>query len=211
MKQLFLLVCLVPMTLVSLYAQSSGDDAQKILDRASSKLRSAKGITTNFSLTQKDKSNHLQGTAKGVVKIKGNKYYVKEGDNQVFCNGSQQWNFNGRDEVTVSKADNSDADDLSPQQILSGFSKTDFTSKLISSSGTNYQILLTPIDKRKNFKQVTIFVSKSSNLITKALIIDKSDNKIEITFSNVNLNATLADSEFSFDAKKHPGVEVINQ
>jgi outer membrane lipoprotein carrier protein len=211
MKQLFLLVCLVPMTLVSLSAQSSGDDAQKILDRASSKLRSAKGITTNFSLTQKDKSNHLQGTAKGVVKIKGNKYYVKEGDNQVFCNGSQQWNFNGRDEVTVSKADNSDPDDLSPQQILSGFSKTDFTSKLISSSGTNYQILLTPIDKRKNFKQVTIFVSKSSNLITKALIIDKSDNKIEITFSNVNLNATLADSEFSFDAKKHPGVEVINQ
>jgi len=199
------------MTLVSLYAQSSGDDAQKILDRASSKLRSAKGITTNFSLTQKDKSNHLQGTAKGVVKIKGNKYYVKEGDNQVFCNGSQQWNFNGRDEVTVSKADNSDPDDLSPQQILSGFSKTDFTSKLISSSGTNYQILLTPIDKRKNFKQVTIFVSKSSNLITKALIIDKSDNNIEITFSNVNLNATLADSEFSFDAKKHPGVEVINQ
>jgi len=170
-----------------------------------------KGIITNFSLTQKDKFNHPQGTTKGVVKIKGNKYYVKEGDNQVFCNGSQQWNFNGHDEVTVSKADNSDADDLSPQQILSGFSKTDFTSKIISSSGTNYQIQLTPIDKRKNFKQVTIFVSKSSNLITKALIIDKSDNKIEIAFSNVNLNATLADSEFSFDATKHPGVEVINQ
>jgi len=211
MKQLFLSVCLVVMTMVSLFAQASGDDAQKILDRASSKLRSAKGIITNFSLTQKDKSNHLQGTAKGIVKIKGNKYYVKEGDNEVFCNGSQQWNFNGRDEVTVSKADISDADDLSPQQILSGFNKADFTSRIISSSGTKYQIQLTPVDKRKNFKQVTIFVSKSSNLITKASVIDKSDNTIEIAFSNVNLNATLADSDFSFNASKHPGVEVINQ
>jgi len=76
MKQLFLSVCLVVMTMVSLFAQASGDDAQKILDRASSKLRSAKGIITNFSLTQKDKSNHLQGTAKGIVKIKGNKYVL---------------------------------------------------------------------------------------------------------------------------------------
>lgn len=211
MKKLSFLLALITMTAISLTAQNNGDDPQQILDHASSKLRSAKGIAANFSLLQKDKYGHSQGNAKGIVKIKGNKYYVKEGDNEVFCNGVQTWNFDGTNEVTVTRAENMDADDLSPEQILSGFNKNDYSFRLVSSAGTNYQVQLMPIDKRKNFKQIIIFVSKSTNLITKAVITDKSDNITEIAFTGTDLNATIPDNQFSFDAAKHPGVEVINQ
>ena len=189
----------------------NNEDAQKILDGASAKLKSSNGINASFSLTQQDKYNHLQGTAKGILKIKGNKYYVKQDETQIFCNGIQTWNFDGQNEVTVTKVDNNDADDLSPQQLLSGFSKEDFRFELISASTTTYQVQLTPVDKRKNFKQVLIFINKSSNIISKARITDKTDNTTEIVFSNINLNASIPDSQFSFDVSKHPGVEVINQ
>lgn len=211
MKKLLLLLPVVFMAFSILKAQSAQDDAQKILDRASAKLRSASGIQANFSLEQKDKNHQSQGSAKGIVKIKGNKYYVKEGDNEVFCNGVQLWNFDGQNEVTVTKAENADTDDLSPKQILSGFNKADFSFKLTSSSGTSHQVQLTPVDKRKNFKQITIFVNKSTNLITKAVVTDKADNTMEIVFTNVNLNAAIPDSQFVFDSSKHAGVEVINQ
>ena len=56
--------------------------------------------------------NHLTGSSKGIVKIKGNKYYVKQDKTEIFCNGTQTWNFDGDNEVTVSKNDGSTEDDL---------------------------------------------------------------------------------------------------
>ena len=68
-----------------------------------------------------------------------------------------------------------------------------------------------PVDKRKNFKQVTIFINKSTNLVSKAKVTDKSDNIIQLYFSAINLNAVIPNSQFNFDASKHPGVEIINE
>jgi outer membrane lipoprotein-sorting protein len=210
MKKIFRLLLLASFISLSGSAQNEGD-AQKILDQASLKLKNSKAVTASFSFTQRDKANRLLESAKGLLKIKGNKYYLKQDGSESFCNGIQTWNFDGENEVTVSKVDNNDVNDLTPQQLLLGFNKADFSFKTVSSAGTSYQIQLLPIDKRKNFKQLTVFVNKSTNLITKAKITDKTDNSTEIIFSNINLNASVPDTQFSFDVSKHPGVEVINQ
>ena len=194
---------------LSLCAQNN-TDAQAILDNASTKIKTAKGINVSFSLTQKDKLNNVVATDKGVLKIKGAKYYIKQGEHEIFCNGAQIWNYDGQNEVTVAKAGD-DEDEFSPQQILTGFNKTDYASKLISSEGTNYQLQLIPVDKRKNFKEVMLYINKSTNLITKTSITDKTGNITEINFSSISLNSGFTDNQFVFDASRHPGVEVINQ
>ncbi len=208
MKKHFYLIFLFELIAGQNFSQSA--DVQSILDKLSAKVKSAKGISASFTLTQYDKSNHLLESSKGVVKIKDNKYYVKQDKTEIFCNGTQTWNFDCSNEATVSKNDGSE-DDVSPQQILTGFNKNDFTYKLISSAGNDYGILLLPVDKRKNFKEVNIFINKSTNLVSKAKITDKSDNIIQLNFSAINLNAVIPDSEFNFDASKHRGVEVINE
>ncbi len=202
----FLFVLIISQT----FSQSK-TDVQNILDKLSTKIKSAKGISALFTLTQYDKSNQITGNSKGTIKIKGNKYYLKEDKTEVFSNGVQTWNFDGGTEVMILKTEDADEDDISPQKVLTGFSKADFTYKLVSSSGSEYQILLSPIDKRKNFKQVIIFINKSSNLISKAKITDKSGNLIQLGFSTINLNTIIPDSQFNFDVSKHPGIEVINQ
>lgn len=210
MKRIYILFFLYGVLVSRVFSQTT-PDVQKILDRLSAKVKSAKTVSATFVLTEYDKSNRVLGNSKGLVKIKDKKYYLKEDKTEIFCNGIQNWNFDGKNEVIVSKADDSDEDNLSPQQILSGFNKNDFTSKLISSAGNYYEILLLPVDKRKNFKQVIIFINKSTSLISKAKITDKADNKIQLNFSAINLNATIPDNQFSFDDSKHPGVEIINQ
>ncbi len=192
------------------FAQNDAN-AKKVLDKVSSKIKSIPALSAAFTYTTTDRNKNKKGTVNGTLYVKGNKFYIKQGDNEIFSNGSKTWNYNGDDEVTVQNVDAADDNALTPQKFLSDFYDKDFTYKLVSSAGDYYEIQLIPVDKRKNFKQVNIFVNKSKNLITKARILDKSDNTIEFTLSNVNTNASLPDSKFVFDTSKHPGVEVVAQ
>ena len=186
-------------------------NAKKVLDEVSAKLKTLKGVTANFSYTTKDRNKALKGSVKGTISIKGNKYYIKQGTTEIYCNGSKVWNFNGEDEVTVADVEGDDDKMLSPQKLLSNFYYKDFTYKLVGSDATSSEIQMIPTDKRKNFKQVNVFVDKKQKLILKAKVTDKSDNIIEFALTNVNSNATIPDGKFVFDAAKHPGVEVVTQ
>lgn len=189
----------------------SQGDAKKILDGVSTKLKTIKGVSASFSYTTKDRNNSLKGSVKGLINIKGDKYYIKQGSTEVFCNGLKTWNYDGDKEVTVADVDNEDDKTLTPQKLLTDFYDKDFTYKLVSSAGNFYQIDMLPTDVRKNFKLVSIFVDKTKSLITKAKVTDKSDNVIEFILSNINTTALIPDSKFVFDPAKHPGVEVIEQ
>jgi outer membrane lipoprotein carrier protein len=184
--------------------------AKKILDAVSAKLKTFKGVTANFTYTSKDKTNKTTGKVAGNIAIKGNKYFIKQGSTEIYCDGAKTWNYNGEDEVTVASVDN-DSKALSPQKLLSDFYDKDFTYKLVSSAGSFHQIQMVPVDKRKNYQQVDVFVDKAKNMITKAKVLDKSNNTVEFALSNINTAAALPDTKFVFDLKKHPGIDVINQ
>jgi len=209
MKKWFLFFIILAFVTNTINAQNTAT-AEGVLDKAASKVQSSKGINVSFALTQKDKAAHVLSTSKGVLKIKGERYYLKQEETEIFCNGVQVWNYNGDNEVTLAKADN-DEDAFSPQQILTGFNKKDFNIKLVSSSGVNHQLQLIPVDKRKNFKEITLYINKSTNLVSKAIIIDKLNAATEIVFTNVTLNVAIPDNQFVFDPSKHPGVEIVNQ
>src|SRR4051794_219227 len=187
------------------FAQTS--DAKAILNKVSDKLKANTGITANFSYTTKDHKNVVRGTKKGIIYIKGQKYYLKQGSTEIYSNGSKNWNYDGNSEVTVSDVDN-DSQSFTPQKFISNVYDKDFDYDLVSSAGNYYQIAMTPVDKRKNYKMVTVYVDKTKELVTKAQITDKADNITELTLSNVNTNANIPDSKFTFDPKAHPGVEV---
>ncbi len=208
MKQLFVLIVFAASLAGTAFAQS---DPKSILDNVSNKLKSYKGISANFTYTTKDKKNIAHGTKSGQILVKGSKYYLKQGGTEIYSDGTKNWNYNSSEkEVTVTDADD-DNQAFSPQKFLSNFYDKDFTYSLLSSAGNIYKIALTPVDKRKNFKQVTVFIDKTKDLVTKAQVLDKADNTIEFSLNDVNTSASIPDTKFTFDAKAHPGVEVINQ
>ena len=210
MKKVYALLMLL-MGVTGFINAQNDPNAKKILDGVSAKLKTLNGLTANFSYTTKDRNKVLKGSVKGQISIKGQKYYLKQGTTEIFCNGTKVWNFNGEDEVTVADADNDDSKTLSPQKLLSDFYDKDFTYSLVSSAGAFNEIQMVPTDKRKNFKQVNVFVDKSKNLISKANVIDKSDNTIGFILTDIVTNASLPDSKFVFDPAKHPGIEVVTQ
>ena len=183
MKKSSLLIAIVLVFCFSVQAQTNAD-AQSILNKTAAKIQSSRGINASFSFAQKDKFGAIVSVSKGNMKIKGSKYYIKQDKSEIYCNGVQIWNYDGENEVTVAKAGD-DEDAFSPEKILTGFNAKDFTSKLVSSNSASHQIQLEPVDKRKNFKQITLHINRSTELVSKAIITDKTGGIIEINFSNI--------------------------
>jgi outer membrane lipoprotein-sorting protein len=185
-------------------------NAKKILDAVSTKVKSFKGITGAFtikSITAKGKDN---GIKTGNISIKGQKYILKQGKTEIICDAAKIYNFDGSKTVTVTPVEES-GQTLSPQNLLSNFYDKDFTYKLISSKTAFHEVELVPNDKRKNFAKVSVYIDKTKNMITKARILDKSNNTIEFTLKDINTNANLGDNLFKFDKNHYPkSVEILD-
>lgn len=202
MKKIYLPFLTLLIFLNSAIAQND-PNAKKVLDAVSAKVKSFKGITANFSIksvSSKGKDN----TAKtGTIAIKGQKYWLKQGKNEIICDGTNIYNFDGNKTITKSLLEESNQT-LSPQNLLSNFYDKDFNYKLVSSAGNVNEIELTPIDKRKSFQKVNIFIDKNKSMITKAKVLDKSNNTLEFVLSNLNTAANFSDANFQFVRSKYP-------
>jgi Outer membrane lipoprotein-sorting protein len=208
MKKIYILLAAIICLQVS-YAQNDAK-AKKILDEVSNKIKAYKGISANFTIkifTSKGKPN---GVKTGMIYLKGNKYNLKQGKTEIICDGAKVYNYDGSKTITVASAEES-SQTLSPQNLLTNFYDKDFVYKLVSSSSNYNEIELLPVDKRKNFQKVSLFIDKSSKMITKAKVVDKSNNVIEFALSNVKYNAVVSDKLFVFNKSKYPkDVEVLD-
>ena len=209
MKHKLLLSVICLFSVVFLFAQND-PNAKKILDAVSNKVKSYKGITGAFtikSITSKGKDN---GTKTGSISIKGQKYILKQGKVEIICDAVKIYNYDGSKTVTITAVEES-GQTLSPQNLLSNFYDKDFTYKLVSSKTAFHEIELLPNDKRKNFTKVTVFIDKVKNMITKAKILDKSNNTVEFTLTNINTDASLNDNLFAFAKSHYPkNVEILD-
>lgn len=209
MKKLSL-ICLSLCVLLGTVTAQNDPAAKKVLDAVGAKVKAAKGISATCilnSFTSKGKPNGSQSIS---LQMKGDKYQLKQGKTEIICDGSTVYRFDGEKTITKSAVDEG-SQTLSPQKLLSGAYDKDFTYKLVSSKTAFYEIEMKPIDKRKNFQRVNLFIDKASNSFSRARILDKSNNVTEIRISNLNFNAVVADNRFVFNKSKYPkDVEILD-
>jgi outer membrane lipoprotein carrier protein len=184
--------------------------AKKVLDGVGSKVKAAKGIIANCQLISVSSKGKQTGTKAISVSMKGDKYVVKQGKLEVICDGQNVYSFDGDKTITktsVAETNNS----LNPQKLLTGAYDKDFTYKLLPTPGSFHEIEMKPIDTRKNFAKVNLFIDKAKSSIARARILDKSNNVTELKILNMNFNAALADNLFVFNKAKYPkDVEILD-
>jgi outer membrane lipoprotein-sorting protein len=202
MKKIYLPIFTLLLFANIIFAQND-PNAKKVLDAVSTKVKSFKGVSANFSIKSVSSKGKDNGVKSGTISIKGQKYLLKQGKNEIICDGTNIYNYDGSKTITKSSLEESNQT-LSPQNLLSNFYDKNFNYKLISSAGNTNEIELTPIDKRKSFTKVNIFIDKSKSMITKAKVLDKSNNILEFVLSNLNTAANLPDANFQFIRAKYP-------
>ena len=217
MKQ-FLLIGLLTGFVMTGIAQTSNDPAaKKILDGVSAKFKTYKGVQAMFTLKVEDGKGKLQGNQKGSVSMKGNKYKVtlagKE-NKEIYSDGINTWTYDkASNEVTITKYESS-AKTISPEKLFTNFYEKDFLYKLngdVKQGGKTLQeIELTPVDKTKTFFKAYLYVEKKSQTINSLKWLEKTGNKYTLVANKLNGNAHIADSQFTFDKSKFPGVEEVD-
>jgi len=210
-----LITCLLSFCCVFQPAMAQTDKkAQTILEGVSKKLSSLKSIKGNFSIHLDANNGKVNETKKGSFSMKGNKYHVILDKQEIICDGKTVWTYSKETKETQVSNYNPDEQTISPTKLLTNFWDKEYKYRYVTDKkiGTkNCSVLeLTPINAKKQFSKVELHVDKATNLIASGSIWEKKGNKYDYEISNVTSNPTLQDSYFQYDAKTHPGVEVVD-
>jgi len=203
---------------ITAYAQPSNSlgksdpDAKAILDAVSAKFKTYKTVQAGFSLKIENANGKGMGNKSGNVYMKDQKYRVSLTGQEIFSDGSNIWTYDqDNNEVTITKIDPS-TKSMTPQKLFSNFYDKDFLYKLNGKSTVDgkpaQEIELTPIDKSKSFFKILLYVDKQNIVSTK--VFEKNGNRYVYSVKNLQTGKAIADNTFVFDAKKYPGVEVVD-
>jgi outer membrane lipoprotein-sorting protein len=174
------------------------------------KVKDSKGILASIQMVSKNSQGKAMGTKQISLKMKGDKYYLKQGLMEILCDGKIIYNFDGANTISKSSVAESDQT-LSPQKLLAGNYDKDFNYNLLGQTSSKATIELVPLDKRKSFQKVTLIIDKLKSALSSASILDKSNNSTLVKVISINYNAVLADNLFLFNRAKYPkNVEIFD-
>ena len=213
MRTLYLVMALLISGSVVI-AQTNDPAAKKVLDAVSAKFKTFSSVQAGFSYKVEDAKGKAMSTKTGTVWMKGNKYRVSFGGQEIFSDGTTVWNYDkSTNEVTINNVDASGTA-LTPQKLFTNFYDKDFLYLLNGEkkvgAKTLQEIEMTPTDKSKPFHKVYLQVDKAAKTIYSTKVLENGGNRYTYTVSNMKTNGTLADNQFAFDKKKYPGVEEVD-
>ena len=213
MRKIYLAIALLISGSVVM-AQKNDPAAKQVLDAVSNKFKTFNSVQAGFTYKVEDVKGKAMSTKKGNVSMKGNKYKVSFGGQEIFSDGNTVWNYDkNSNEVTINNVDASGSA-LTPQKLFTNFYDNDFLYLLNGekkiAGKTMQEIEMTPTDKSKPFHKVYLQVDKAAKTIYSTKVLENGGNRYTYTVSNMKTNAALTDKQFTFDKSKYPGVEVVD-
>jgi len=223
MKKIIAYTILAISTYSTAFAQKDSQ-AKAILNQVSQKYRSYDVIKADFTFSLNNQQANIKETQTGTLisKAKTGKYRVTlynsaakpEVDKEILSDGKSQWTYLKKDkEVQVSDADKSGDGLSNPAQIFTMYEKGFkylYTGEQKIAGKAYQNIELTPEDDKKAIFKVKLTIDKVKKQIYSALLFDKNGNRYTYTVRTFTPNLPAPDATFSWDAKSHPGVEVVD-
>jgi outer membrane lipoprotein-sorting protein len=212
MKLQFLLFLFLVFLSDSSFSQSK---SQSILNTLSNKVKGLKSFYVEFSANVKNSKSGLNQNQTGKGWVKGQKFYASYGGNTIISNGVKTWTVvkDGKT-VYVSDANSDDDENMNPKKLMtlweSGFNNS--YSKETSLNGkTVHVISLTPKSSKANYKSITLYIGKSTNDLSKAVMTSKDGTVMTYSVTKFTSNPSVEDSKFVYDRKKYPGYKEVRE
>ena len=182
--------------------------AKTILDDLSAKTKAYTTIKAEFSFTTESKDKK-KTTQNGKLQTKGTKYKLEIPGHEIYCDGKTVWDYiKDADEVQVKDMETGGDDAVNPSNIFTLYEKG-YKYKFDGEDAVYETVSLFPLNPdKKKFHTVKLVIDKTKKQISsvKMMMKDGSTNTYEI--KSFTGNAAIPDTDFTFDKKAHPGVEV---
>ncbi len=214
MRKIFITCAIL---LIAIFSEAQQDSKAKgILDEVSNKTKTFKTILADFSFSMENKAMSINEKNDGTIKLKGQKYVVDlPGVGvKVYSDGKSSWNYMKQgNQVTISSMDDSGSELMDPSSLFSIYEKG-FISKFVAEKNVGgksvYQIDLFPDKKEFDVSKITIEIDKGTMMIKSAQLFGTDGNVYGIVVKKMDTTKDFPDSDFVFDAKKFPDIEVID-
>jgi outer membrane lipoprotein carrier protein len=187
--------------------------ALETLDAMSKKYKAIPAFEANFSYVLTNEVEKVNEEFKGKVTVKGDKFRMVLPEQEVINNGTTTWTY--LPEAKEVNIDNYDpnSDDVNPSKIYDIYKKN-FKYLYLedkTEGGVLCEVIdLVPEKKDAQYFKIRMNIAKKDKSIQSWTMFDKAGNKYKYIITKFNPNVNVADTFFTFDPKKYPGVEVID-
>jgi outer membrane lipoprotein carrier protein len=209
-------ICAVAVCMAVQPAMAQNDPkAKAVLDGVSKKVNGLKSMKANFALKLTGgKGGKVTDSRSGTVTMKGQKYHVVLGGQEILCDAKTIWSYNKESKEVQVNSFNPSEQSLSPAKLLTNFYDKEYKYSYKGQrkeNGKNCDIIeLTPNDKTKKVLKVELAVDKASSMISGGKYWEKNGNTYQWTVSNFTANPNVPDTYFAWNAAEHKGVEVVD-
>jgi outer membrane lipoprotein-sorting protein len=187
--------------------------ALETLDAMSKKYKTIPSFEANISYTLTNDVERISEEFKGKITVKGNKYRLALPEQEVINNGATIWTY--LPEAKEVNIDNYDpnSEDVNPSKMHEIYKKG-FKYLYLQDKQENgvmcEEIDLVPEKKDAQYFKVKMFINKKDKTIQSFTLFDKGGNRYKYTITKFTPNVKVEDTFFTFDAKKHPDVSVVD-
>ena len=206
-KHIFLIL-LCACTLLPAQAQK----AQDILDKTAAKLKNSGGIEAVFEATA-FKGTKETGRAGGTIKVKGNKFKIESNSLTTWFDGKTQWTLlAGSDEVNVSTPTAAELQAINPYSFINIYKKG-YTATLAKASYEGksvHEVRLVATSKKSSMQKILLTIDPTTLMPLSVRFKNAKGDWTRIRVRSIKTGRKFADAAFTFDAKQHPGIEVID-
>ena len=175
--------------------------AAEILDNVLEDLSKSSGIRADFG-----------GSETGFLLLKGEKFYLNNGNIQSWYDGKTQWSYVvATEEVNISHPTLEELQGINPYLILMRY-KTDFNYAYKGSQTRNgvkgHEIVLTPKHSGQS-EVIRVFISKTYHPL--AMKMEQNGKTLsEINVTSYRTDQKLEDGMFKFNRSLFPNAEIID-
>jgi chaperone LolA len=188
-------------------AVTAQNNAEALIRVLVNQVKSHQNMEMKFSYQISPDEKTLIDALKGKAWLQGEAYKIELAEQQTISDGKTIWSYLVDDEeVLVSNA--TEGTDNTPLKLLTSLDK-------------NYAATLTNIDAQGNavielanpkgqYKRITLKINAKKTELKNVDIYMEDGSKVMITIEEMKFDQQLDDKFFTFDAKKHPNVDVID-
>ena len=205
MKKKNLIACLL--LLFAAQVVSAQNNADALIRVLVDQIKSHKNVEMAFSYQLSPDGKTLGDSEKGHAWLQGEAYKVEMNEQQTISDGQSIWTYLIDDEeVMISNA--TEGADNTPLKLLTSLDKS-YAATLagINAQGVANIELANP---NGQYKRVSLKIDTKKTALKSMDVYMNDGSKLVITVEEMKFDQNLDDKFFTFDAKKHPKVDVID-
>ncbi|MCS6967833.1 MAG: outer membrane lipoprotein carrier protein LolA [Cytophagales bacterium] len=209
---------LVNVFLINIYAASSqiykrDPKAEAILNAMSERYKKMSAFRAEFSYHLRNPQEKLDETFNGVITVKGAKFRLQLGNQEIYNNQTTVWTYSKEDnEVTITEYD-PESGDINPAEVYNMYKKG-FKYYYMEEKRENnetYDVIdLIPENKDLNYFKIRLTINKKTHDLKSWQIFEKNGRRSLYVITKFQPDIVVADAFFNFDKSQYPKVVEVD-